>query len=88
MESLVIRVPDIFDAQKLIDYFNRWTPISYQGEDEMGMVVVVKTDSPLEYGKEAVGVMGRAIKCYGVRADGNTRFSLLKDAALKSPLRG
>ena len=81
METLIIRVKDIFEAEKLIKYFRS----SYRSTDSEGMIVVIPCSDPLAYGKEAAGLMGKTVQAYGIDKAG-IKYSLLKLEAEKNSL--
>jgi hypothetical protein len=74
-QYLIVQVKDIFEAQTLIDYFNKFSPLAYRGSDDKGVTVVMPCVNPLEMGREAAGRMGGMVRAYGMTADG-TKFSL------------
>jgi hypothetical protein len=76
VRHLIVRVSDIFEAQTLIDYFNKFSARAYRSSDDKGMTVVLPCDDPLEMGRDAAGRLGREIRAYGMMSDG-TKYSLL-----------
>lgn len=71
---LIVRVSGAVEAQRIIDYMNKFSPVAYRSNDSAGMTVVVPCTNPLEYGQDLANRFG-TIQAYGIKADG-TKFRL------------